>query len=162
MHYFFNAVGDFVPFRFSVPFGGIQMTQVNVVETLIKPLTCKTSDIEVRIIWLRLWRPSVLAWTLDISSCLTNQNVKRSRQNLSGKLGQQSAICWNSLGLFRDYGLNYIFSRKKPFLFFKIESWNFQHLFYLDKQKSFFPKKYDVYHVPWIVLSSANRCHIVS
>ena len=66
MHYFCNAVGDFVPFRFSVPFGGIQMTQVNVVETLIKPLTCKTSDIEVRIIWLRLWHPSVVAWTLDI------------------------------------------------------------------------------------------------
>ena len=57
IHSFCNAVGDFVPFRFSVPFGGIQMTQVNVVETLIKPLTCKTSDIEVRIIWLRLWRP---------------------------------------------------------------------------------------------------------
>ena len=30
-------------------------------------------------------------------------------QNLPGKLGQQSSICWNSLGLFRDYGLNYIF-----------------------------------------------------
>ena len=41
-----NAVGDFVPFRFSLPFGGIQMTQVNVVETEIKPLTCKTSDTE--------------------------------------------------------------------------------------------------------------------
>ena len=33
----------------------------------------------------------------------------RHMQNLPGKLGQQSAICWNSLGLFRDYGLNYIF-----------------------------------------------------
>ena len=32
-----------------------------------------------------------------------------SVQNLPGKLGQQSAICWNSLGLFRDYGLNQIF-----------------------------------------------------
>ena len=29
--------------------------------------------------------------------------------------------------------------------------------FYLDKQKSFIPKKYYVYHVPWIALSSANR-----
>ena len=27
-------------------------------------------------------------------------------QNLPGKLGRQSAICWNSLGLFRNYGLN--------------------------------------------------------
>ena len=41
LHY---TVGDFVPYRFSVPFGGIQTTQVNVVETVIKPLTCKTSD----------------------------------------------------------------------------------------------------------------------
>ena len=30
-------------------------------------------------------------------------------QNLPGKLGQQSAIYWNSLGLFRDYGLNFFF-----------------------------------------------------
>ena len=28
-----------------------------------------------------------------------------------------------------DYGLNYIFFRNITFLFFKIESWNFQHLF---------------------------------
>ena len=32
-----------------------------------------------------------------------------STQNLHGKLEQQSAICWNSLGLFRDYSLNDIF-----------------------------------------------------
>ena len=32
-------------------------------------------------------------------------------QNLPGKLGQQSVICWNFLGLFREYGLNYIFYR---------------------------------------------------
>ena len=62
----FNTVGDFVPFRFSIPFGGIQMTQVNVVETEFKPLTCKTSDTEVRIIWLRIWRPSMVLWLLDI------------------------------------------------------------------------------------------------
>ena len=46
-------------------------------------------------------------------------------QNLYWKLGQQSAICWNSLGLFRDYGLSHVFFRNKTFLFFKIESWNF-------------------------------------
>ena len=40
-----------------------------------------------------------------------------SAQNLSGKLGQQSAMCWNSLGLFRDYGLNYIFFRNIFFCF---------------------------------------------
>ena len=33
----------------------------------------------------------------------------------------------------------------------------------LDKQNSFVPKKiYEVYHAPWIVLSSANRCRKVS
>ena len=37
--------------------------------------------------------------------------------------------------LLRDYGLNYIFFRNKTFLFFKIESWNFQHLF--EKFSSF-------------------------
>ena len=52
-----------------------------------------------------------------------------SHQNLHWKLGQQSAICWNSLCLFRDYGLYRIFFRNKTFLFFKIESWNFQDLF---------------------------------
>ena len=46
-------------------------------------------------------------------------------QNLHWKLGQQTP----SVGLFRDYGLNHIFFRNKTFLFFKIESWNFQHLF---------------------------------
>ena len=45
-------------------------------------------------------------------------------QNLHWKLGQQSAICCNSLCLFRDNGLNCIFFRNKTFLFFKIESWN--------------------------------------
>ena len=29
--------------------------------------------------------------------------------------------------------------------------------FYLDKQKSFIPKKNEVYHVPWIALNSAQR-----
>ena len=31
--------------------------------------------------------------------------------------------------MFRDYGQKNIFFRNKTFLFFKIESWNFQHLF---------------------------------
>ena len=44
-------------------------------------------------------------------------------QNHHWKLGQQtpSVGSWNSLGLYRDYGLNYIFFRNKTFLFFKIE-----------------------------------------
>ena len=35
--------------------------------------------------------------------------------NLPWKLGQQSAICWNTLGLYRDYGLNHIFLGIKLF-----------------------------------------------
>ena len=62
------------------------------------------------------------------------QNKLRAIQTLltpkpSLKIGTAIAICWNSLSLFRDYGLNYTFFRNKTFLFFKIESWNFQHLF---------------------------------
>ena len=57
-------------------------------------------------------------------------------QNLHWKLGQQSAICCNSLCLFRDNGLNCIFFRNKTFLFFKIESWNFQHLFEKEFRES--------------------------
>ena len=91
-------------------------------------------------------------------------------QNLPGKLGQQSAICWNSLGLFRDF-----FFRNKTFFsasVWKRISWNVEKFqliqliqlsdwveilwgftkfffkqmlkisaFYLVKQKSFIPKK---------------------
>ena len=39
--------------------------------------------------------------------------------------------------------------------------WKFQ-LSILINNKVVFLKKYEVYHVPWIVLSSANRCRIVS
>ena len=55
------------------------------------------------------------------------------------KLVQQtpSVGSWNYLGLFRDYGLDHIFFRNKTFLFFKIESWNFQNLF----EKVLFLKK---------------------
>ena len=47
----------------------------------------------------------------------------------SGKLSQWSAIFWNYLGMFREYGQKNNYFRNKTFLFFKIESWNFQHLF---------------------------------
>ena len=33
------------------------------------------------------------------------------------KIGTENVICWNSLDLFRDYGLNYIFFRNKTFCF---------------------------------------------
>ena len=41
----------------------------------------------------------------------------RFDQNLHWKLGQQSAICWNSLGLLWDYGLDHVFLRIKLFCF---------------------------------------------
>ena len=37
-------------------------------------------------------------------------------------------IFWMYLGIFRDYGWKNIFFGIKTFLFFKLESWNFQHL----------------------------------
>ena len=46
----------------------------------------------------------------------------RSYQNRHWKLGHRSAIRWNYLGLFKDYGLNHILFRVKTFLFFKIEA----------------------------------------
>ena len=48
--------------------------------------------------------------------------VLGQHQKLHLKLRQQSAICWNSLALFRENGQNYIFFRNKTFQFFKIES----------------------------------------
>ena len=53
-------------------------------------------------------------------------------QNLHWKLGQQSTICWNSLGLFRDYDLDHIFVGITLFCF---SSWNFQHLFEKKNRK---------------------------
>ena len=57
----------------------------------------------------------------------TNQQVSseifsKETPKPSLKIGTANAICWNSLGLFREYGLNHIFFRNKTFLFFKIES----------------------------------------
>ena len=38
----------------------------------------------------------------------------------------------DSLGLFGKNGLNFFFFRNKTFLFFKIQSWNFQQLFEIE------------------------------
>ena len=87
--------------------------------------------------WPWRWKQTLQAsqWT-NSSTKFTYRNMKMSgkilhsdTQNLQWKLRHKSAICWNSLGLFRDNSLNYIFFRNKTFLSFKIESWNFQHLF---------------------------------
>ena len=42
------------------------------------------------------------------------------------KIRTASAIFWIYLGIFRDYAL------KNIFLFYKIENWNFQHLFKIE------------------------------
>ena len=47
---------------------------------------------------------------------------KGGKPKPSLKIRTANAICWNSLGLFRDYGLNHIVFRNKTFLFFKIEN----------------------------------------
>ena len=48
-------------------------------------------------------------------------------QNRNRKLGYRSAIWWNYLGLFKDYGFDHIFFRYKTFFCFFCR--NFQHLF---------------------------------
>ena len=64
-------------------------------------------------------------------------NWSRS-QNLPGKLGQQSAICWNSLGLFRQRAetfsicLKNIFMKPRNISIHSAHSENFYyHFFYL-------------------------------
>ena len=54
------------------------------------------------------------------------QTLRISKPSL--KIETANTIFWNSLGLFRDYSLNHISFRNKTSLFFKIKSWNFQHL----------------------------------
>ena len=48
------------------------------------------------------------------------------------KISTASAIFWIYLGIFKDYNLKNISFSKKTFLFFKIESSNFQHLFEIE------------------------------
>ena len=45
------------------------------------------------------------------------------------KIRTANAIFCICLGIFRECGLKNIFFRNETFLFFKIASWNFQHLF---------------------------------
>ena len=78
---------------------------------------------------------------LGIFSMYCNFHLFRLKPKPSLKIRTANAICWNFLGLFRDYGLNHIFSRNTTFLFFKIENWNFQHLFE-KKKKSWNNTKY--------------------
>ena len=45
------------------------------------------------------------------------------------KIGTAKRHLLELLGLFRDYSLDHVFFRNKTFLFFKMQSWNSQHLF---------------------------------
>ena len=65
-------------------------------------------------------------------------------QNLPWKLGQQSATCWNSFGLFRDYKLNYIFLGIK--LFFVFQDRNFSICLKLNSAK---PQKISTHSALW-------------
>ena len=69
-----------------------------------------------------VWSLKLQKWNCSPSNA-QKLEIRGLSQNLYWKSGQQSAIFWNSLGLFRDYGLNHIFFRNKTFLFFKIKSW---------------------------------------
>ena len=72
---------------------------------------------------------SVLCWNWTGSY---KQQGRWSMPKPSLKIRSASAIFWSYLGKFRNYGLRNIFFRNKTFLFFKIESWNFQHLFEIE------------------------------
>ena len=83
-------------------------------------------------IWCGTWNSNLKSYLWKRTTFIVSSKGKlkgHREQNLPGKLVQQSALCWNSLGLFRDYSLNNIFFRNKTVLVFKIESCNFQHLF---------------------------------
>ena len=71
----------------------------------------------------------VTCYTIRLPTLYVSWHFMMSSTKPSLKIRTASAIFWNYLGIFRDYGLKNIFFRNKTFLFFKIESWNFQHLF---------------------------------
>ena len=86
--------------------------------------------------WFGVWLVWLFIWESEVNSSLTEKLASlisyckcimpcySTKPKLSLKIGTANAICWNSLGLFRDYSLNHIFFRNKTFLFFNI---GFQH-----------------------------------
>ena len=70
----------------------------------------------------------------SLSPCLIHEWTIREYYipKPSLKIRTARAIFWNYLGIFRDYGLKNILFRNKTFSFFKVESWNFQHLFEIE------------------------------
>ena len=67
----------------------------------------------------------VIEFQMHFKSC-----IERPKPSL--KIRTANSIFWISLGIFRDYGLKICFAGINLFCFFKIESWNFQHLFEIE------------------------------
>ena len=67
----------------------------------------------------------VIEFQMHFKSC-----IERPKPSL--KIRTANSIFWISLGIFRDYSLKNIFLGNKTFLCFKIESWNFQHVFEIE------------------------------
>ena len=100
-----------------------------------KKITFAPSDVDTspsKIDSRKNWAMLGIFSTYVITKFHCNFHLFRLRPKPSLKIRTANAICWNFLGLFRDYGLNYIFFRNTTFLSFKIESWNFQHLFEIN------------------------------
>ena len=92
---------------------------------------CWDFDKKIRLLKLKtsleLWK-----WTLQFVQVYTffyQRQFFTWKSKPSLKIRTTSAIFWDYLGMFRDYGQNNIYFRNKTFLFLKIERWNFQHLF---------------------------------
>jgi hypothetical protein len=97
-----------------------------------KPLLAKSKEIFQRTIDARSFLFHSLSMTLQRGNALCVMGTVAHHRKLEEiyDLGTKTftenwdskRICWNSLGLFRDYSLNHIFFRNKTFLFFKIEN----------------------------------------
>ena len=75
-------------------------------------------------------KPSPNILLIFIKLYLLNQNnpLRKISNSLRSQIESASALFWNYLGLFGDYGQK-IFFLRITFFFFKMKSWNFQHLF---------------------------------
>ena len=63
-------------------------------------------------------------------------SLKIGTANAEIKKSLANAICWNSLGLFRDYGLNYIYFFRNKTFFFMMEIWNTKLLFEKESRET--------------------------
>ena len=89
---------------------GVSKLRDNKPEKTFSPIGCTIFDKSIVII-TALTARKLLLFCNQVGgydgACTVNRN-------LHCKWRQQSAICWNSLGLFRDYGLDHIcFTRQK-------------------------------------------------